>query len=269
VDNFVDLSKKLIDDLNFGVSWNIEQFIKYMQIINIYQSHVKKHGFILDLGCGNGNFIKFYQLHFRQPSFKKTFYIGIDGNKKYIENCKEWISDYKNRDFYKTTKFIYANLNENMIWDKIQGYKIDIILALEVIEHLNDCDLFIKRIANLLNYKSIFIISTPVHYNSNELIFRKTKNVHLHEFYYKDFCKLISKYFHIRDSFGTLMETNEFKKCLKKFPDYKKMYEEFKDNYVPSQILIPLFELIVSKKNNKMENLTLICEKKNNLKEEK
>ena len=102
--------------------------------------------YILDLGCGTGDILDCITGEKR--------YIGIDNNKKYIEQNKE---RFKGR---KTANFYYADLNTYA--EKCEG-KFDMILLIGVIHHISDDEVekAMISIKNLLNKGGIFISHDP------------------------------------------------------------------------------------------------------------
>lgn len=109
-----------------------------------------KNSEILDLGCGIG----IAGLALKEIGFKEI--VGVDINEKQIKIAKK---------FYKKVYKIDCNrLN-------IKG-KFNLILALNIIEHLESPNIFLKKIYHLLSDKGYLILSLP-----NEIWFRKLFNL--------------------------------------------------------------------------------------------
>lgn len=106
-------------------------------------SKYKKDMSILDIGCGNGYLTKKITKDFKNI-------VAIDNSKSAIKFAKK---KYKGN-----IKFINVDL-DNFIVKK----KFNIILLIEVIEHVYLPDLFLKKIVKFMNKNSILIISTPYH----------------------------------------------------------------------------------------------------------
>jgi ubiquinone biosynthesis O-methyltransferase len=106
-------------------------------------SKYKKDMSILDIGCGNGYLTKKITKDFKNV-------IAIDNSKSAIKFAKK---KYKG-----SIKFINIDL-DNFIIKK----KFNIILLIEVIEHVYLPNLFLKKIVKFMNKNSILIISTPYH----------------------------------------------------------------------------------------------------------
>jgi len=119
---------------------NLPLFEKLANIIN----KDKPKGSVVDLGCGNGDFLKF--LRKSNPSLSLT---GID----LIMN-KE----------VKGIHFISGNILETEI-DK----QYDVIVSLAVIEHVTDLKLFMQRVCDICRPGGLIIIMTL---NDSGLLYR-------------------------------------------------------------------------------------------------
>lgn len=99
-----------------------------------------KKGKALDLGCGLGEFsIKLKKLGF------KVF--CMDGSESYIKNAKKLGFNAKQADFNKKIE--------------IKSNTFDLVSCLEVIEHIEKSEQFIKEIRRVLKKKGHLLISTP------------------------------------------------------------------------------------------------------------
>jgi len=113
----------------------------FEQIVNL-----NKDSKILVLGAGQGAFEK----RLLDAGFKNI--VATDINKK----------NYK----LGGVKFIQADLNKD--FSKLG--KFDLIIAIEIIEHLNSTDNFLKNCSRLLNTNGRIIITTPnIHENMSRL----------------------------------------------------------------------------------------------------
>ncbi len=122
--------------------------IEYLKndIIKEFKIKNKKKPFsnleILDIGCGGGLL--------SEPMYRLGGKItGVDASKKNINIAK--IHAKKN------------NLNINYICsipENLPKRKYDIILNMEVVEHVNDLELFIKSCSNLLKKNGIMYVAT-------------------------------------------------------------------------------------------------------------
>jgi len=250
--------------VQFANAYFVGQMIKLAQISEIFLKKVKGNR-IIDLGCGWANFIKFYGLKYRGPGFKNPIYLGIDNNKEYIEKNKQWLNESTSGKLNKSILFAKYDLEGKKLWDKLGNKKrFDMVLACEIIEHVEDREALLKRCYDVLGDEGILIISTPVHRKPNEGIFRINHIFHEFEYYEKDFYKAIEKHFIVHDSFGTLIETNEFKKDLRiNYPKLFKLYNYLRKKlFFPPALLVAEFKILVASLSGQIENLTLVCTRK-------
>ncbi len=98
---------------------------------------------IADMGCAKGKLLNFLHGEFKKP--KEALY-GFDIAKDFIAEAK--------KDF---NHIYYWNLNYQKKWPQ----KFDIIFALDIIEHLENPQNFLKNISYLMEKGSLFVLSTP------------------------------------------------------------------------------------------------------------
>lgn len=134
------ISKKIINENNFT-------YLNLIQIINRHLNDSKNQRCsILDLGCGVGT-ISFYLAN------KGHEVMGLDISEKAIGVCKK-TSKLLNLD--NKTKFIRADFQSRKIFKKF-----DLIICSEILEHLEDDKLALKKIKKLMNKSGLLIISVP------------------------------------------------------------------------------------------------------------
>src|SRR3989344_5425078 len=126
---------KIIDEGNFT-------YRVILSIINKYLKGTKK---VLDIGCGAGT-IDFYLAN------KGHNITGVDISDKAIESC---IQTAKNLGL-KNVEFKQVDFPKETI-----GGTFDFIICSEVIEHLENDALALKKIVKLLKKGGILILSTP------------------------------------------------------------------------------------------------------------
>jgi cyclopropane fatty-acyl-phospholipid synthase-like methyltransferase len=135
---------------------------------------LKNYKSILDIGCGSG-----FKL---LKHFSAYNTIGVE--------IKPTIDFLKKKFPFRSWKL----LNE------VYGNSFDMVIIADVIEHVENPDLFIKEIFENINFKSI-IISTP----DRNLLHSKfhfgppTNPCHFREWNFKEFSKFINKYIQIED----------------------------------------------------------------------
>ncbi|RJQ38902.1 class I SAM-dependent methyltransferase [Candidatus Microgenomates bacterium] len=131
-----NIQKKLIKKNNFTYR-NIIKFI------DSYLNFSKKN--ILDIGCGAGT-ISLYLAN------RGNKVLGIDISKNAIEKCK------KSANFLKLNNVKFEKVN---FPTDVPVGKFDFIICSEVIEHLKNDELALKKIFSILNSGGVAIISTP------------------------------------------------------------------------------------------------------------
>lgn len=128
---------------------------------------------VLDIGCGNGELAE----ALRAKGCKVT---GVDISEKAIEEAKKFLDE----------GFCFDIEKEN--WpDKLLTKKFDLIIVSEVIEHLFDPIVFMKKIKPLVKTGGRIIITTP-----NILFWKNRLKILFGKFQYED--KGIMDYGHIR-----------------------------------------------------------------------
>jgi len=150
---------------------------------------------IVDVGCGLG-------VGSNIMSQEADFVWGIDKNKMSIEFAKEAFERQKNGIYY----------NSQLTFDKIdiieenrELMKFDVVVAIEIIEHINDVHTFLKNIIQFtkrnkkgdckIEGATEFFISTP-NRNSPKIQDNQPANIyHCREWRKNEFHELLSKYF--------------------------------------------------------------------------
>lgn len=125
-----------------GLNYHLE---KYLPKIEIIRSHISdnKDTTLLDIGVGYGGFLKILEDELSIRTF------GLDPYEKSIEislqNCN-------------------ADIRKGQIEDKIWpfDFKFDIITCFDVIEHLEDPDVFFKHVKKYIKEDGIIIATTPL-----------------------------------------------------------------------------------------------------------
>jgi len=119
----------------------------YRHIIYFIEKYIKNKNIkVLDIGCGAGT-VCFYIAN------KGNSVLGFDISPKAIKACRDSsrIMGLDNIARFRTVNFPNQTVSE----------KFDLIIFSEVIEHLQDDALALKKIYKMLNNKGILIITTP------------------------------------------------------------------------------------------------------------
>jgi ubiquinone/menaquinone biosynthesis C-methylase UbiE len=134
--------------------------------------------YVLDVGCGYGYGIE-YML--RKGA---TFCIGLDYSKKAIKFAK--------MNYQDTNLQYYVMDATNLSYFHDQSF--DVVLSIEVIEHLPDANKHICEISRVMKSGGILVLSTP----NKEMTSagqRPVGKFHTKEFYYQELRDLLGKYF--------------------------------------------------------------------------
>ncbi len=129
------MQKRIINERNFT----------YRIIFSVVNKYLKGKKKILDIGCGAGT-ISLYLANIGNEV------LGIDISQNAINSCNE------------SAKFLgFRNINFERITfpDKVPSGQFDYIICSEVLEHLENDDLALKKIYALLKPEGVAVISTP------------------------------------------------------------------------------------------------------------
>ncbi len=129
------VQKKVINEKNFT----------YRIIFSVLNKYLIEKGKILDIGCGAGSI----SLNLATRGYNV---FGIDISQNAVDSCKA----SSNFLGLKNISFERMDFPYN-----IPNGKFDFIICSEVLEHLKDDDVALKKIYSLLNKNGIAIISTP------------------------------------------------------------------------------------------------------------
>ena len=125
-------------------------------ILNNFGKSISKKN-VLDIGCGGG-------LISESLAKKNAKVTGIDENAFNIKQAKEHAK-------INSLKINYINQSLDFFFKKNKK-KFDLILCLEVLEHVNDVEEALDKITKLLNPRATLILST-INRNLKSLIFAK------------------------------------------------------------------------------------------------
>lgn len=108
---------------------------------------------IIEVGCGNGiNGLEIYKIN------KNIDYYGFDIDSKSIEEAKIIA---KNSNIEDILHFFSLDATRFNFCIKVE--KIDILLLINFLEHINDPNNFLKKIVHLLNSEALIIVSVPTY----------------------------------------------------------------------------------------------------------
>ena len=162
---------------------------------------------IVDVGCGSG-------VGSNILSQEADFVWGIDKNENSIKFAKEAFTRVKNGIYYNS-QVSFDQID--IINDNREFMKMDIVVAIEVIEHINDYKTFLKKLTQFdtknSNNPTEYFISTP---NRNNKSIQKDKPFnpwHVREYTAQEFHAVLSEFFEDIEFFSaagepTTIDTN-------------------------------------------------------------
>lgn len=166
-------------------SFVLARFSKHIDITEKYLFNLKvnnrlsaKSGInILDVGCGDG--VMIYLMSKRNKMNTKNInYFGVDGSEESLEVARK-----KN----PKVKFVCSDVRRL----PFENEKFDVIVSSDVIEHIKTPSKMLNEIRRVSKNNALIVIGTPIRVSENPL-----DDMHVHEFFPKEFKKLCSKYFH-------------------------------------------------------------------------
>ena len=145
---------------------------------------------VVDVGCGSG-------VGSNVLSQEADFVWGIDKNELSIRFAKEAFSRIKNGIYYSSqiSFDVFDIVNEGR-----ETMKFDVVVAIEVIEHIADCEKFLEQIIKKFDNKTPnnpteYYISTPNRNNKSISKDRPKNKYHVREMSSQEFHALLSRYF--------------------------------------------------------------------------
>ena len=149
-------TKAKINRLISNKVWVRRFFYLLMSVFFLREWHVKRllrqikfsstQPVILDAGTGFGQYA-YYCIR----KFKYSLVTGIDVNQKIVKNNQIFANKIK-----KPLRFIQADLH-----DLVLKKKFDLILLIDVLEHIKKDAQVLARLTDHLNHKGYMIIHTP------------------------------------------------------------------------------------------------------------
>lgn len=160
-------------------------------------AYINKKKSVLDLGCSDG-----YGSFFIAEKTKKT--IGVDNNENAITEAQ------KKYNSPELTFMVGDALS--LLWEN----EFDLVVSFQVVEHIQDVNLYFQNVKKVLKKNGIFILSTPnrlLRLNKGQKPWNK---YHVHEYEKKELKKILKRYFSKLTIFGLQAETEIYKKEIKR-----------------------------------------------------
>lgn len=146
----------LMLDLFFLRSWYIRRTLNRWYSDHMGEARFAFKGLrVLDAGCGFGQYDKYIL-----DSFPKVRVDAVDVKLEYLEDCKNYFHDEIDR---KRIRFEQMDLLEPE-FEK----KYDLILCVDVLEHIQDDVKVMKNLAAVMKPDGYFLMHSPSHYASDD-----------------------------------------------------------------------------------------------------
>jgi len=174
-----------VDDESYLATSDIRGSSNYRQVIKLIDKFAQNHGSLLEIGAGSGGLLDSLKHQFNHIH-------GVEPSEKFCQFARERYGLVLDNTGYE---------------DMSESRKYDVILALDVIEHVASVKHFMDKVFGLLTDDGIVIVSTP---NKNSLAARllgkKWWHIRPPHLYYLD-----------KRSFNALMDATGFKIIRKAF----------------------------------------------------
>jgi len=130
-----------------------------------YLKFVKKSDLVLDLGCNNGQ-------HSLKIAKKARKVLGLDYDQNQLKIAESLAKDRE----ITNARFKVFNLEKKL---KLKSNSFDVVVCLDVLEHLNNRDQLVKEIKRVLKPKRLGLIAIPNIETSWKLLQKKAgiKNI--------------------------------------------------------------------------------------------
>lgn len=124
-----------------------EHLLETTVIFELLSTYCNHHTSILDAGCGYGRLFNAYS------SLFSTFYL-VDFAQQLLDKAKKNIP--------QTYNVIYQ---KNSLYNHLFDEKIDVILSIRTLHHLNDIDTLFNRFSKQLSDNGILLLDIPNYYH--------------------------------------------------------------------------------------------------------
>ncbi len=197
------------------------------------------NGNVLEVGCGIGRGLKLL-------TENCTHYTAIDKNEKLINQLKTQ---------YPTHTFVAENIPP---FTTLKEDNFDFVVSFQVIEHIQNDELFVKEIHKVLKKGGKFLVTTP-----NKSLSLTRNPWHTREYKAEELKKLLEKYFSKVETLGVMGNEKimnyyeENKKSVKKFTKW----DIFNLQYIlPRQILQIPYDILnrMNRKKLQQTNVGLV-----------
>ena len=178
---------------------------------------------ILDMGCGDGVLLYLLSKNIKNYNIELN---GVDLSDIAVKTAMTKFEQkgVENKFFFKTETVYNTSFKDGTF---------DIIISSDVIEHLNEPEIFLKEVKRSLKDGGFLVIGTPIKYTEKPL-----DPMHVYEFFPHEFEELLKKYF---------ANVELFQACdLLYFLLYEKIYQIWFKKVLPFRYLFNFLSLFGS-----------------------
>lgn len=223
--------------------WSFADLNRFMICTKIINRCNSKNPLVLDVGCSCGKLLQVQQTLMREPGTKQMIYVGMDAR----EYATKQVNDFADRNFSENYKKNVHVENKNIVDVKqckelTKKYgKFDIIVMLEVIEHIPDefISKVVKSLKNMLKDDGKLILSTPMHLKENEEMW--WPEAHFKEYTINQIEEMFSDCFVIEEKIGNHVIAKNLKEKLKESESDSKLYKKLLKSTKNGTIINELF----------------------------
>ena len=167
------------------MSYNAFVHARYMlvvdhvnKILDNYYKNVEETFRILDMGCGDGVLLYLLSKNIKNYNIELN---GVDLSDIAVKTAMTKFEQkgVENKFFFKTETVYNTSFKDGTF---------DIIISSDVIEHLNEPEIFLKEVKRSLKDGGFLVIGTPIKYTEKPL-----DSMHVYEFFPREFEELLKK----------------------------------------------------------------------------
>ncbi len=187
---------------------------------------------ILSDGCGTG-----YEIGYLAERIEFEKITAVDISKNVIDNAKSQLR-HPNIEFHVMDS---TNL-------ELDGDSFDIVLSLEVLEHIRDYRKYISEIRRVLTPSGILILSTPNRLSFSGGCEKSINKFHIKEFDYQELKTLLLEYFSEVNIFGQYLKDKNKEEMRRKHLKKKLKYGWVYDWARKIKILVKIYRKTLKKR---------------------
>lgn len=186
--------KNYLGNTKFNSAWEMSFIIRYSsvcnQIIKIKRSSKEDMISILDLGCSDKTFWRFWCKNLNAPGRPRIDYIGLEYRKDIVDQANK----DKNYNTINKEEVLQFDLNTQSIKNVKKNKKYDVILIMEILEHLNEdrINIILNDVYDILSDRGFLVISSPNPKKKEGQEFVWPAN-HIKEYSLKEMEEIVSK----------------------------------------------------------------------------